>query len=194
VILVLKRAIAQHSLVCSHRFNIPSVISQIIQNAVDYVGHFGVISFATAMHISLVSSTILLSIPFASAQLNILAKESGKIYFGSATDNPELTDAPYVKQLGNTQDFGQLTPVGFTHVMSFFVIDFSPGEQHEMGMTCFIFDMHALLNTTVQSMQLNQLEVISRLQPETKSWIWPRKIDNSFEVHKVFCTCEISSE
>ncbi|KAF8173043.1 endo-1,4-beta xylanase [Pholiota molesta] len=62
------------------------------------------------MHISLVSSTILLSIPFASAQLNILAKESGKIYFGSATDNPELTDAPYVKQLGNTRDFGQLTP------------------------------------------------------------------------------------
>jgi hypothetical protein len=138
------------------------------------------------MHISLVSWTILLSIPFASAQLNILAKESGKIYFGSATDNPELTDAPYVKQLGNTQDFGQLTPVGYTHIMSIFVIDSSPGEQHEMGMTCFIFDMHALLNSTVQSMQLNQLEVILRLQLETKSWIWPRKTDNSFEVHKVF--------
>ncbi|KAF8972160.1 endo-1,4-beta xylanase [Flammula alnicola] len=62
------------------------------------------------MHLSLLSSTVLVAIPLATAQLNLWAKASRKTYFGTATDNPELTDAPYVKQLGNTQDFGQLTP------------------------------------------------------------------------------------
>jgi endo-1,4-beta-xylanase len=51
------------------------------------------------------------SIPLASAQadttLHSLASASGR-YFGSATDNPELTDAPYVAILG--REFGQLTP------------------------------------------------------------------------------------
>ncbi|KJA14515.1 glycoside hydrolase family 10 protein [Hypholoma sublateritium FD-334 SS-4] len=62
------------------------------------------------MHISLLSSSILLAIPLASAQLNLWARASKKIYFGTATDNPELIDAPYFKQLKNIQDFGQLTP------------------------------------------------------------------------------------
>lgn len=30
--------------------------------------------------------------PLALAQLNTLAQADGKVYFGSATDNPELTD------------------------------------------------------------------------------------------------------
>lgn len=30
--------------------------------------------------------------PLAFAQLNSLAQAGGKVYFGSATDNPELTD------------------------------------------------------------------------------------------------------
>ena len=38
------------------------------------------------------------------------AKAAGKLYFGSATDNPELTDMAYVAILNNTQMFGQLTP------------------------------------------------------------------------------------
>lgn len=63
------------------------------------------------MHISLLSSSVLLVTPLASAQLNLWARASKKIYFGTATDNPELIDAPYVKQLKNTQDFGQLIPV-----------------------------------------------------------------------------------
>ncbi|KAF9478336.1 hypothetical protein BDN70DRAFT_895819 [Pholiota conissans] len=62
------------------------------------------------MRVSIVSSALLLTIPLASAQLNLWAKANRKIYFGTATDNPELTDAPYLKQLRNTQDFGQLTP------------------------------------------------------------------------------------
>ncbi|KAI5122832.1 hypothetical protein M0805_003127 [Coniferiporia weirii] len=46
----------------------------------------------------------------ASAQLDAIAKLSGKKYFGSATDNPELTDKPYVEILSDILEFGQLTP------------------------------------------------------------------------------------
>ncbi|KAH7930674.1 endo-1,4-beta xylanase, partial [Leucogyrophana mollusca] len=44
------------------------------------------------------------------AGLNNLAKAAGKKYFGSATDNPELTDTAYVAILNETSEFGQLTP------------------------------------------------------------------------------------
>ncbi|OQE17690.1 hypothetical protein PENFLA_c023G06057 [Penicillium flavigenum] len=44
------------------------------------------------------------------AGLHTSAVAKGKLYFGSATDNPELTDAPYLTQLSNTDDFGQITP------------------------------------------------------------------------------------
>lgn len=42
--------------------------------------------------------------------LNTAAVAAGKVYFGTATDNPELTDTAYVTQLNNTNDFGQITP------------------------------------------------------------------------------------
>ncbi|KAJ7806899.1 endo-1,4-beta-xylanase A precursor [Mycena olivaceomarginata] len=42
---------------------------------------------------------------------NTVAKSLGKkLYFGSATDNPELTDAAYVATLSDNTLFGQLTP------------------------------------------------------------------------------------
>ncbi|KAF8173051.1 endo-1,4-beta-xylanase A precursor [Pholiota molesta] len=44
------------------------------------------------------------------AGLNLVGKAAGKKYFGSATDNPELTDAPYVAGLSNISEFGQITP------------------------------------------------------------------------------------
>lgn len=44
------------------------------------------------------------------AGLNTAAVAIGKLYFGSATDNGELSDSAYVSQLSNTQDFGQITP------------------------------------------------------------------------------------
>ena len=40
-----------------------------------------------------------------------VAKAAGKKYFGTATDNPELTDTAYVAELSNINEFGQLTPV-----------------------------------------------------------------------------------
>jgi len=46
----------------------------------------------------------------AQAGLHTAAIAKGLKYFGTATDNGELTDAPYVSQLRNTDDFGQLTP------------------------------------------------------------------------------------
>ncbi|KAI1201229.1 carbohydrate-binding module family 1 protein [Nemania serpens] len=51
-----------------------------------------------------------LALPGAEAQLNKLAKAAGKLYFGSATDNGELSDTAYVNILKNTDEFGQITP------------------------------------------------------------------------------------
>ncbi|KIJ29289.1 glycoside hydrolase family 10 protein [Sphaerobolus stellatus SS14] len=55
-------------------------------------------------------ASIVVLLPFVSAQLDIFAQLAGKKYFGTATDNPELTNASYVKQLENVLDFHQLTP------------------------------------------------------------------------------------
>ncbi|KAJ3514912.1 hypothetical protein NLJ89_g2094 [Agrocybe chaxingu] len=46
----------------------------------------------------------------SSAGLAVVAKAAGKLYFGSATDNPELSDAPYVAILSDTKEFNQITP------------------------------------------------------------------------------------
>lgn len=55
-------------------------------------------------------TTALVAIPAVSAQLNTLAKAAGKLYFGTATDNPEITDQAYLAILTNTSEFGQITP------------------------------------------------------------------------------------
>ncbi|KAA8893117.1 endo-1,4-B-xylanase A [Sphaerosporella brunnea] len=47
--------------------------------------------------------------PSSSAGLNVLAEKSGR-YFGSATDNPELTDTAYTAILGDKNEFGIITP------------------------------------------------------------------------------------
>jgi len=49
-------------------------------------------------------------LPTVFGQLNTLAKAKGLLYFGSATDNPELTDTQYVSILSSTANFGQITP------------------------------------------------------------------------------------
>ncbi|KAI0636064.1 endo-1,4-beta-xylanase C precursor [Trametes polyzona] len=46
----------------------------------------------------------------AGSGLNKLAKAAGKTYFGTATDNNELTDKAYTAILDNTSEFGQITP------------------------------------------------------------------------------------
>lgn len=42
--------------------------------------------------------------------LNTAAKAYGKLYFGSATDNNELTDTEYKAILSDSNEFGQITP------------------------------------------------------------------------------------
>jgi len=43
-------------------------------------------------------------------KLNTAAKAAGKLYFGTATDNPELTDNPYDAILSDPDMFGIITP------------------------------------------------------------------------------------
>jgi endo-1,4-beta-xylanase len=78
--------------------------------------------FTMRVHSTL--STALIAVPAVSAQLNTLAKAAGKLYFGTATDNGELsgneTNVEYVSILSNTSEFGQITP-GNTQKVSAFV-------------------------------------------------------------------------
>lgn len=59
----------------------------------------------------LISNLVTLAVlPSAYGQLNTLAKAAGLKYFGSATDNNELTDTEYTAILSNSSEFGQITP------------------------------------------------------------------------------------
>ncbi|TQN63882.1 Endo-1,4-beta-xylanase 5 [Colletotrichum shisoi] len=59
---------------------------------------------------ALTAAGLLALLPGVSANLNELAVASGKKYFGTATDNSELTDAAYVEMLKDSKMFGQITP------------------------------------------------------------------------------------
>ena len=76
------------------------------------------------LSLTILLSALLLLFPFAAAvpattapstqatstaQLHTLAKSRGKVYFGSATDNPELTNTAYTAILDDNTMFGQLT-------------------------------------------------------------------------------------
>ncbi|KAL4789308.1 putative endo-1,4-beta-xylanase [Aspergillus venezuelensis] len=64
------------------------------------------------MHFSLtaaLAASLVLTIVSAIG-LHEAAVAAGLEFFGSATDNGELTDLPYLAQLSNTSDFGQITP------------------------------------------------------------------------------------
>jgi hypothetical protein len=62
-----------------------------------------------SMLLGLVSYTVAIVIEPRASGLNQLATGIGKLYFGTATDNPELTDAPYVAILDQNTMFGQIT-------------------------------------------------------------------------------------
>ncbi|KAK2015653.1 family 10 glycosyl hydrolase [Colletotrichum eremochloae] len=70
------------------------------------------------MRFSAITAAGLLALPGVSANLHELAVAAGKKYFGSATDNPELTDTAYVNLLKNNKMFGQIT-VGNTQKWQF---------------------------------------------------------------------------
>ncbi|KAJ7921708.1 beta-1,4-endoxylanase, partial [Mycena leptocephala] len=59
------------------------------------------------------TSTVSVALPTGTSTVktNTIAKSlAGKKYFGSATDNPELTDTTYVATLSDNTLFGQITP------------------------------------------------------------------------------------
>nr|ADX07328.1 putative endo-1,4-B-xylanase A [Flammulina velutipes] len=57
------------------------------------------------------SASVALPVATATATpLHTAAKAAGKLYFGSATDNGELSDEPYKAILSNSSLFGQITP------------------------------------------------------------------------------------
>lgn len=62
------------------------------------------------MHLQPATLALALALPLASAQLNELAKKAGKLYFGTATDNGELSTKQYFDILTDGKEFGQLTP------------------------------------------------------------------------------------
>ncbi|KAI5858929.1 endo-1,4-beta-xylanase C precursor [Tricharina praecox] len=69
------------------------------------------VSSSTTVVPSVSSSTITTSAASTTSPgLHTLAKAKGLVYFGSATDNGELTDAPYKAILSDNSEFGQLTP------------------------------------------------------------------------------------
>lgn len=55
-------------------------------------------------------AALALSAGVANAQLNKLAVAAGLKYFGSATDNGELTNTTYTAILSDSDEFGQITP------------------------------------------------------------------------------------
>lgn len=61
---------------------------------------------------SATTSTAATGLPTATSTtpLHQAARAAGKLYFGTATDNSELTDTAYVAKLDNNEMFGQITP------------------------------------------------------------------------------------
>jgi endo-1,4-beta-xylanase len=74
------------------------------------------------------SLAALAAIPLASAQLNQLAQDAGKMYFGTATDNGELNNTQYVNILTNTSEFGQLTPSNGQKVLFYIFLPFRDAD------------------------------------------------------------------
>lgn len=100
----------------------------------------------------LVSFVLLALLPAGYCQLNTLAVRAGKRYFGTATDNPELTDSLYVAQLGNTSDFNQITAVSIPSRpnASRYLINFT-GKQYEMGATVLIYSSESPFEVRLHS-------------------------------------------
>lgn len=62
------------------------------------------------MHLLAVVAALLAVTDHASAQLNQLARAAGLLYFGTAVDNPALSNDAYMSIAGSTGEFGQITP------------------------------------------------------------------------------------
>lgn len=87
-----------------------------------------------------------LSAGAANAQLNKLAVAAGLKYFGSATDNGELSNTSYTAILSDSDEFGQITP-GNTQKWYY--------TEPEEGMNCRILEACVQLETRMLTMRRN---------------------------------------
>ncbi|KUJ17174.1 glycoside hydrolase [Mollisia scopiformis] len=114
------------------------------------------------------SLTAVAAIPFASAQLNQLAQDAGKMYFGTATDNGELNNTQYVSILTNTSEFGQLTP---SNGQKWFVIEPEFGV-YNFSMGSVVADLAASNN---QILRCHNLVWHSQLAPWVDTMTWSKE-------------------
>jgi len=105
-------------LVCPSHF-LPSVPAAALEpiSSILFVSHsFKMFNVSNAALFSLAAAGSALAAPYnvfqerATSGLDTAAIAAGKLYFGTATDNPELTNAAYMTETNNTADFGQITP------------------------------------------------------------------------------------
>ncbi len=75
------------------------------------------------------TSTTPTATPTATGLHSIAKAAAGKLYFGSATDNPELNDAPYKAILSNNKEFGAITPVRDTKFVFLILLVLNSGLQ-----------------------------------------------------------------
>ncbi|KAJ7793783.1 endo-1,4-B-xylanase A [Mycena olivaceomarginata] len=76
-----------------------------------WTGPTGAASTGTTTVTTTATTTATGSGSTSTAMLNTIAKaNANKLYFGSATDNSELSDTAYVAILKNNAEFGQITP------------------------------------------------------------------------------------
>lgn len=62
------------------------------------------------MMLRVLFTTVLVAISPVAAQLDSLAKGAGLLYFGTAVDNPGLSNSAYAAIAFNSSEFGQVTP------------------------------------------------------------------------------------
>ena len=70
---------------------------------------FSAVALAATLATATPTPAALAPLATSTAKLNQVAKSKGKVYFGSATDNPELTNTAYVGILSDNTLFGQIT-------------------------------------------------------------------------------------
>ena len=70
---------------------------------------FSAVALAATLAAATPTPAALAPLATSTAKLNQVAKSKGKVYFGSATDNPELTNTAYVGILSDNTLFGQIT-------------------------------------------------------------------------------------
>lgn len=136
------------------------------------------------MHAKNSISILLLAIlPIGYCQLASLAAAAGKKYFGTATDNPELSDNAYVAQLGNTNDFHQITPVSPLFVLISMVTGrFSQGNSMKWVRYAIPLTIQSIVCNLGSRMPLNLPEGLSPFPRATRSLISHRVTASSSEV------------